>query len=296
MPDDRSDSNQQPSNGDAPNASPPLPPPPSAPIIAETLDGPEWAQGKNRSQLIREMEDFYAALPHLDLSAPPAAAADVASSPVVAVAPAPVAAPSVPDPSLAQTDPEEWRRQFDEYNRATTQNMIREVAGRYSQPLMESQAQTARELSRRDPALADVWQRFGHEIDREMAKAPMEQRTQANYSMICDMVRGRHFDELMKERDAAPASAANATATGSAPDSASGAEPPAQTPIDGLFESDSFYARRLRESGISKSALRERLTKMQITEEDWVKEVESGGIVLTSDGSKQIVSAAGVGS
>ena len=278
----------------------PKEPEPSQPTVAppspatEPLDGPVWATGKTRAQLINEMEEFYTALPHLDLSGQVPAVAPAAlpgPAPVVESSVAPTLAQALPpDPALAQTDPEEWRRQFDAYNRATTQAILREAASEYSRPLMESQAQTARELSRRDGKNTDIWERYGHEIDREMAKAPMGQRTQANYSMLCDMVRGRHFDELVGA--AAPT---NPTATATLTDTPSGVEAAEESPLDSLFASDNFYARRLRDSGLSKAAVRRNLVKMRLSEKQWVDNVLSGQVVITEHGEKQIMSGGGVG-
>lgn len=285
-------------NSAVPNPTPstadpsPTPPP---------LGGPPWATGKDRETLIREMDELYSALPYLspDQSQPaqpaqPAAAPsgyDYGAYAQPAATPQPAAAqPSAalpPDPSLAQTDPERWQREFDAYNRRIVSESIAASAGQYSRPLLAQQAQTARELSRRDPRSAPIWERYGHEIDREMAKAPLEQRTKSAYDMVVDMIRGRHFDELSSaqaaQRSATPTASANVEGE---------PQPPEPKPLDKFWSSDHFYARRLRDSGMTKTSLREKIREMNLTEKQWVDGVASGNVVITSDDKSQSIEPA----
>lgn len=285
----------QPGTASAPSAPSPTP---------EALDGPAWARGKTRDQLVREVEEFYNALPNMDFSnhaaqpqpQPQYGGYSPHSNPEPyrpnpgpnpqPNSPQNVSVPLPPDPDLAQTDPERWRREFDAYNRAVVQATISESANAFSRPLVESQAQTARELSRRDPRNSDIWERYGHEIDREAAQLPMSQRNKRAYDWIADMVAGRHRHDLAQNERA---TAANPTA--SSTPTAEPQQPTPASPLDSIWNSDNFYIRRLKDMGMTKNAIREQMKKMRKTEKQWVEMVEQGQLVISSDGKKQHVAS-----
>lgn len=270
---------------------------PAAPS-ADALGGPEWARGKTREQLIRDMEETYAALPMLDLSRQPARLAEPQPmngqrNPYDYGGYSPSPQPQngagtalPPDPELAQRDPDRWQREFDAYNRAVIQDTLRSAAGAYSQPLVQSQAETARELSRNDPRNRDVWSRYGHEVDREMAGVPMERRNKRTYDQACDMVRGRHFDELVALRSTqSPQKEAPANGTASASADATPPAPPEPDPFDAFWESSHPYAQRIRNSGQSKTAFKDKIRKTGMSPAKWAAAAERGNIVLTGDGT-----------
>jgi hypothetical protein len=202
-------------------------------------------------------------------------------------------APLPPDPSLAQTDPEEWRRQFDKYNRAIVSGAIQEQGAAAMRPMAESTAQTNRQLSRQDPRFAQVWSKFGPEIDREMAQIPMQQRTLQAYEYVCNMVKGRHAEELF--RDGQPGAGPegephepNATVS-SSEDAGATPSPPEQDPIDRIWASDHPHIERMKNTGMTKTRLRASLKQMGQTPAKYVEALERGNMLFSQspDGQKQ---------
>jgi len=272
-----------------------------APLVGVQPDPnePDWAKGKERSQLVREMGELFEVLPSLDVSQQPAAPLAAMPAATPAATPAAVAtnpaAPIPPDPQLMVTDSQAYHNQMLDYNRKMTAAAVAAATQSFGTPILTSQAQTARFASQQDTEYGDIWERWGHEIDAKMAKVPLEQRTKANYDTIASMVRGKHYKELVFD-----AATPGETVIGNPTVTANTAGAPVQShveasPLDKLFEAGGATVDRYLRAGLTKNKIREKLAQWQMSEKEWVESVNRGGVIFSDhdQGGKQTTIASG---
>jgi hypothetical protein len=109
----------------------------------------------------------------------------------------------LPNPDEALTDPQSYQNKMAAYFQAQTAQQIAAVA----QPFAAQLADTARTLSKSNAENADVWNKYGSEIDATVQNIPSHLRTQALYDNAVIMVRGRHWKDFAAEQASRLASA-----------------------------------------------------------------------------------------
>lgn len=100
------------------------------------------------------------------------------------------------DDDLLVTNPGEWRRRLQAQQEQRQQQTIAQIAA----PIAQQLASTSATLSRRDPANADVAEKWWAEVDALVAPIPAEMRTQQLYDQAAKLVRSNHLDEIANER------------------------------------------------------------------------------------------------
>lgn len=110
---------------------------------------------------------------------------------------------TLPDADMALTDPRGYQEQLANYLNAQTDARV----AAYAAPIMQNQAATALSLAKNDPKNAPIWQKYGAEIEAQVANIPLHLRTRELYDAAVTQVKGVHFDELATEKMAALAAA-----------------------------------------------------------------------------------------
>ena len=114
----------------------------------------------------------------------------------------------------------------------------------------------------------DVFGKYGHEMNTEIAKLPTAMRTVDNLNMIAQLVRGRHVEDLANDRAKQIAAGMNLSLRGDS----SGAPTPT---TDGLsLESDTLppeFRDRLKNAGVTMPQVRDFCRKNNMTVADWFK-------------------------
>jgi hypothetical protein len=193
------------------------------------------------------------------------------------------------------TDSAAYHNQMLEYNRRMTAAAVAAATQSFGTPILTSQAQTARFASTQDAEYAEIWQRWGHEIDAQMAKVPLEQRTKANYDTVASMVRGKHYRELAASVAAPSQTIGNPTVTA---DPNTGMPIQGNTeasPLDQLFDAGGPTVERYLRAGLNKTKIREKLAQWQMSEKEWVESVNRGGVIFSDhdQSGKQTTIASG---
>lgn len=98
------------------------------------------------------------------------------------------------DPDLWLTDPEKAQAVHTQQIMGQVQNYV----GQAAQPLLQSNAQTARHLTVMQHT--DVFDKWGHEVDQIVANVPIAQRSPELYNQAVKMVKANHVEELAQER------------------------------------------------------------------------------------------------
>lgn len=100
------------------------------------------------------------------------------------------------DDDLLVTNPGEWRRRF----AAQQQNAMNATVASVAAPFAAQLAGTVATLAKRDPANADVAERWWGEVEAIVAPIPEHMRTEALYSQAAKIARSNHVDEIANER------------------------------------------------------------------------------------------------
>ena len=186
-----------------------------------------------------------------------------------------------PDPSLMIADPAEYQRQYEVYTDARLAQTLAQVAA----PIAYSMADTGKALSQANSEVADVWKRWGPEVESLVAHIPPGNRNRAMWDQAAKFVRSNHVDELVEEK-----AREKAAQFGSAPateGSSFGAPPAASNGSDVLgqfWNSDHPYAGMLKSQGINLTVLRDRISRMKVTPDNWLKSVNSSQIIPVASG------------
>lgn len=241
---------------------------------------PEWAVGKTADEIVEIANELHQSL--LDGSAY-AGPSQQGAQPNGAQSPANGSrqpqppqmnaqnggAPPQPDPQLIYNDPSEYQRQLDAYNRWQTQQTIQQASG----PLLQAQANMARDACRRDPEYADVWDAYAPEIDALMQRVPMQNRADPkSWQQAAEMVAGRHRKELARKEAERLAAEGNLGATISGDATTPGADSgPSRDAISQLFADDHPAIQKFKEQGISAQKVRSHGVQMGHSPDEYAK-------------------------
>lgn len=175
-----------------------------------------------------------------------------------------------PDPQLAYSDPPTYARQAQAYNDARFSTMIQQAA----QPILAGNAQNARTLSQLDPKYAEVWRRWGNEIDIQANNLPVEMRNKQAYDLIAKHVKSDHIEELSEERaqqiltTRGPGTEPAGGFVSQNAIAANGSE------LDAFLRSDHPEAAKYR--AVDRTMLVNYIRGANITEKQWVEDVKKG--------------------
>ena len=101
------------------------------------------------------------------------------------------------DADLMLTDPDAWQKQFAEKMGQGVQQYINQAGV----PLYQGQAATAKSLSRQDPKYAEVWQKYGPEVERLMSGVPLAQQASPDmWNQAAKIVKSEHLEHFIDER------------------------------------------------------------------------------------------------
>lgn len=229
---------------------------------------PQWAVGKTADEMVKMTQGLVSSMGQPQ----PQQAPSASQSPQVPSTPAnggrPMqqygqpqqnAGPQLPDPDLMYSDPAEYQRQWNAYQQFQTAQTVQQA----SAPFLQSQAQIARDASKRDPERSDVWDSYEPEIMAEMQKLPPQQKASVDaWNLAVDLVAGRHRRELAQQEAqklAANRDTGTVSANDPAPDPTAGGSRDA---IDELFANDHPAIQRYKDNGISKDRVKKQATHM----------------------------------
>lgn len=230
-------------------------------------DAPDYAQGKTAQELLDLTKNLHTTVQNMSYAAP--APQPVTPTPVQTTVQTTVN--SQPDPNLMYTDPVAYQSQLANWVQ-TTQNKAMELQ---AQPILQSQASMAKDQSRRNPKFTEVWSRYGPEIEAALATVPPQMKIQPSvWDQAAAMVQGQHFEELAKHQyaptntDTGMLSGDGVTGTGEVSSSMS--------PLSKAWSEDSdWIARFKRLPGMTLSKLKDQVSSMGWSEEDYVKTYEN---------------------
>ena len=109
---------------------------------------------------------------------------------------APQAAPKMkaPDADLMLTNPEEWQRQYKAQIQTEMVNYMNQAAA----PLVNQTAQASRYVASQGK-YKDVFEKYGHEVEMQVANIPIAQRTPELWEKVAQIVKGEHAEDLAQE-------------------------------------------------------------------------------------------------
>lgn len=114
------------------------------------------------------------------------------------------------DPDEVVTNPAAWQEKLQA-------NLAQSIAAQQAQalaPILQSTTEAARHLSRTDPSLKQVWDKWGNEVEQMAAGLPPQARTNKQvWDGLAKIVKANHVDELAQERAQQLATELRATAT-----------------------------------------------------------------------------------
>lgn len=178
-------------------------------------------------------------------------------------------APSYPSAQLMMENPAEYDRQMQAYIGFTNQQAIQQASGAITPQLAETQ----KFMSRNDPAYADVWKRYGNEIELEMVRnqVPPQMQTKQAWDMIAGIVQGRHVMDMANEI-ATQRLQSSGFNTESASNTGNVAPPPSD-PVAAFWQTDHQWVQKAKNSGLNLSDVREHIKKMGLTPQQWVEDI-----------------------
>lgn len=183
-----------------------------------------------------------------------------------------------PDPNLMYSDPAEYQRQYDAYiDQRSAQRMQQ-----FAMPFMQNQAELVRNAAINDPAFADVWKRYGPEVEAELEGIPLEQRTKPMYDKAAAIVRGNHWKDFAREE--AEKLAASGIGFTERSTGVAGMPSVQQDALDAAWESGHPYFEDMKRNGIDRQQIRGMLAKTRTRVEDYVKNAQSGELIVTPSG------------
>lgn len=170
------------------------------------LNEPAWAQGKSREELLSLADGALQAM---------RTGFDPIGQPPTGQTHAPAQQPPQAEPQMP-TDPyedgyHEKMRAYLDWRENSTLQRVQQMA----QPLFQNVGALARAQVERDPKFSKAFERWPHEVETLLQGLQPQQRTVESYEMACDMVLGRHWQELARESAETVPSNAPDTARGS---------------------------------------------------------------------------------
>lgn len=227
--------------------------------VEEDAPVPSWMRGKTFKEIADYSEQvMQAALTAAPAATPPAPQPQPQQNYQPAPQPAqPQAAAGMPNPDLMYSDAAEYQRQLAAFYDSRMQQQIQQA----SQPFLQSQVGIARDSARRDPDDADVWAEYGHEIDQEMLRVPLQARANPDaWKTAASYVAGRHRKEMMQkavERHGAQRhDSGTISSDGGIPPGANGSAGAIGDEIDQLFHEDHPAVERFKKQGMNAQRVR----------------------------------------
>lgn len=185
-----------------------------------------------------------------------------------------------PDPNLMYTDPAAYQRQVLSY----TQNQMSAQLQAMATPVMEQQSYLAKNASKTDPNVSDVWRRYEPEIEAKLASIPQHLRTKQLYDEAASIVRGAHWRDFAREE----AQRLVATGSGSERVSSGGAMPAPQVDaLDTFWDTSHPFVDTAKSHGMTKADIRSFLRRSGKSVDQYVNEAQLGTIVRTPNGGIQ---------
>lgn len=230
--------------------------------VEEDAPVPSWMRGKT----FKEIADYSEQVMQAALTAAPAATPQAPQQqPQQTYQAQPQAAPAagMPDPNLMYSDAAKYQEQLAAYYDNRLQQQIQQA----SQPFLKSQVGIARNAAKSDPDDADVWSEYGHEIDQEMLRVPLEARANPDaWKTAAAYVAGKHRREMMQryaERNGNQRQdAGTVSSDGGIPPGANGSAGAVGDEIDQLFSEDHPAVERFKEQGMNAQRVRQHATAM----------------------------------
>lgn len=181
--------------------------------------------------------------------------------------------PQLPSADLWYSDAAAAQQQMANYNAYQTQAALQQAA----QPLIGSMVEMARFAAQQEDK--SLWQRWGHEIDREVSSLPAHMRNKQAFDLAAQIVKGRHVDELANER--AQQIAANSGFNTERSGSVGGA------PVGGggdalgelLADAEHPWTRKAKESGMTRKDVEDYCRSTGRKVEDYVKSIRDGNVL-----------------
>lgn len=180
-----------------------------------------------------------------------------------------------PDPQLLYSNPQLYQQQQQQW----MQHQVDQRVGQYAAPLLQNQANTAKWQSRNDPEYADVWAKYGHEIEAMATRVQPHLLTLEAYNTFADVVRGKHWKDFVENRAQQLAASGGFGTERAAP----GGAPPTQqlSALDRLFSptSDHPQSRRYRDNNTSKADFLRYCAAMGKDPEAHANDILGGGVL-----------------
>ena len=245
----------------------------------QSPDDPTWAQGKSREEIISLSQQVFQQLPQLQQQQqqPQQQAAPQAQ------APAPVTG-GLPDPDLQYSDPAAYQRQLEAYQTGLVRQQMETMGQQALGPLYQNQAMVNRRMVEQDPSYSDVFSKFGHEVDAQMASVAFEQRTIEAYQWVADRVRGTHWKEFAHDYAADQRQTRDQPTVSASDQPIPGAEPSYRDPLDEFWDSDHGYVRNAKSEGLTKNDIRENVGAMGLDVPSYIKAIQAGNVVFGKTG------------
>lgn len=229
---------------------------------------PEWLRGKTPSEVAQLTTQLANAAASAYRAAPPAPPAHQ---------PTPSASDGPPDPQLNYSDPVAYAQQLNAYYERRLQQE-RESA---SIGIMSRQAETEKHLSR-GGAMADVWRRWEPEIEAELAGIPLHERNRLVYDKAAEIVRGRHWQDYVRE-ESEKLAAAGGAGTERVGGGGYTTGIPAADPIETFLASEHPYAKATVANGVKAHDIRAHCAMMKISPEEWLQNAQAGQLIANAN-------------
>ncbi|KKK74299.1 hypothetical protein LCGC14_2885150, partial [marine sediment metagenome] len=219
---------------------------------------PTWAEGKSREEVVALAQQVFQQLPQLQQQqqAPTPQVAPVTTQSTFV--PTPVT--GAPDPDLQYSDPAAYQHQQDAHQTALIQQQVQTIGQAALGPLYQNQAMVNRRMVEQDSEYREVFSKFGHEIDAQVASVPFEQRTIDAYQWVANQVRGVHWKEFAYDAQQRSSPDSVTVSVGDQP--IPGADPVYRDPLDEFWASDHAYVRAAKVEGLTKSDIRDQVGAM----------------------------------
>lgn len=253
----------QPSSGAPPGGDPQTtpnpsqePPQPQAPLglkgtdlrYQTDADVPDWAKGKTADEILAIAETMRNSL----VTQPPQ------TQPTPTTQQTTVQKQQALDPDLIYNDAAAYTQQMAGY---VDQSVQRQIAAAAT-PILTPMVSLARDTASRDASMAEVWSKYGPEIDMTMTNVPMQNRADvAMWRQAAELVAGKHYKELARgeaERLASTADSGMLSSGGGV----GTASPTSGDPIDRLFADDHPSIQAFKRIGKSAADIRQHALTM----------------------------------
>jgi hypothetical protein len=170
--------------------------------------------------------------------------------------------------------PEQYQQQMIAYQQHVMQQTMQQAA----QPLIQGQAEQAKWSSQNDPRWKDIWSKYGHEIEAQMAGIHITQRTNKQlWDTAAQLVKSNHIDELVHERAQTLASQGGFGTVSGAPTAGIPQGGGFADPVSELFSNTEHpEVVRMKEGGVGPQEIREYLARTGQDPRKYVADVLGG--------------------